>query len=159
MPSPPAPPPLLLPLILTRQRLLLVLDDEVVLSVVVTISDSEDTVVKFITATLGDDSRSVELESELVNLDGNRDWSLGRGSHQILDSISFILGMIWNDVEGVNYLTNMRNQHAPSYCGSCWAPATTSAMYDSIKAKLGFKSVLQINLSRGTITTSRRISL
>ena len=27
---------------------------------------------------------------------------------------------IWNDIEGVNYLTLSRNQHIPTYCGACW---------------------------------------
>jgi cathepsin X len=52
----------------------------------------------------------------------------------------------WGKVNGTNYLTQLKNQHIPQYCGSCWAQATTSALSDRIAIQRGGKFP-EINIS------------
>jgi len=50
------------------------------LSTLVAISDGEDTVVKLGSASRGEDSTSVHLESHLVSLNSDGDWAMGETS-------------------------------------------------------------------------------
>ena len=41
--------------------------------------------------------------------------------------------LMWNNVNNTNFLTVIKNQHIPQYCGSCWAQCAASSISDRIK--------------------------
>jgi len=62
-----------------------VFDKVVFLSVLCSITDSKNSVIKGCSAlSRGKDTTSVGLENGLVGLDGNGDWSLGNGSLELV---------------------------------------------------------------------------
>ena len=40
--------------------------------------------------------------------------------------------IFWGNHNNMNYLTWVKNQHIPTYCGSCWAQAATSVLSDRL---------------------------
>jgi len=79
---------------------------------------------------------SRELQEALgIIWEGN--WS---GSHHKLPTDeTYPDEFTWANKDGVNYLTAMRNQHIPQYCGACWAHGAVSALQDRIKIARGAK--------------------
>jgi len=53
--------------------------------------------------------------------------------HETLTIADLPAAFDWGNKGGTNFLTLLKNQHIPTYCGSCWAMATTSALSDRIK--------------------------
>ena len=68
---------------------------------------------------------SPELQSE--RLDGHVH------AHQTLKVADLPADWDWRDINGTNFLTESRNQHIPTYCGSCWAFGTLSSLNDRLK--------------------------
>lgn len=61
-----------------------------------------------------------------------------------LDEHDLPANFFWGNVNSTNYLTVVRQQHLPSYCGSCWAFSSTSSLADrlNIQRKASFPSTI-----------------
>ena len=56
-------------------------------------------------------------------------------TYNTTETKDFPLEFTWGSINGANYLTKNVNQHIPSYCGSCWAQGSVTALADRIKIR------------------------
>uniref|UniRef100_A0A6C0CTN3 Peptidase C1A papain C-terminal domain-containing protein n=1 Tax=viral metagenome TaxID=1070528 RepID=A0A6C0CTN3_9ZZZZ len=71
---------------------------------------------------------------------------------QYLSGLLFLpMSFDWRNINGVNYLSPLRNQHQivenHTLCGICWAMATTSTIADRMNIYMGYSSNLKNYLS------------
>ena len=53
-------------------------------------------------------------------------------AHETLDITALPKNHFWGSLNGTNYLSTIRQQHIPQYCGSCWIHGPTSMLNDRL---------------------------
>ena len=82
--------------IVTPSSTPLILNEEELLSVLSSVSDSQDTVIEGSSASRGNNTGGVVLESSLVGFDGNRDWTELKSVLKSISVVSWDIRISWN---------------------------------------------------------------
>jgi len=61
----------------------------------------------------------------------------------------------WRNINGTNFVSATKNQHIPTYCGSCWAHGTTSALADRFNVLLKDLNPTPVDLNAQVMVNCR----
>jgi cathepsin X len=83
------------------------------------------------------DANSVIRNKHLWERANNGEFLKTPASNTVFNTDDLPKSWSWADMNGTSYLSPIRNQHIPVYCGSCWAMGSTSALSDRFNIMKG----------------------